>query len=319
MASPQPDRFVRFSKELYDAVLRAPWSSASEIKVFLAVVRLTYGDRGKLQVAASITSLMRATGLGKTATKRAADSLLREGALIEVRPPSFGQPRILAPNKDYQRWGSLSVDPAAVPDFFRHDWERDSADERHSIPERRETVSANGTKQYPRTAPSTDETREQDLTSSPDGEDAAIAAATEDHLEDGCPVRGGDLKGAGASQAAKAALGTHEAGAIYNPKGDSHRIYLRLCERVCQNAHLRANVPCEARLPVCKAALVEIFASVGRNRPANWRAWLTTALEGSDPADLVGDDVLNRWRALENGHAPSSCDVLGRLAELTRG
>ncbi len=122
MASPQPVPFVQFSKELLDAAIRAPWP-ATHLQVVLTVVRLTYGDHGKRQAEISLGTLEKATGRDHHHVKRTLDSLLAEGVLVEVRAPAFGRTRVLALQKDYERWGRFAVSPAQVPDFLRHDWQ----------------------------------------------------------------------------------------------------------------------------------------------------------------------------------------------------
>ncbi len=213
---------------------------------------------------------MRAAGLGKTATKRAADSLLREGVLIEVRPtllrpaadpraeqglPILGKPRasIRAPSPtSFATTGSKTVPMDG-------------------------TVSVNGTKQYPRTAlnsirgrhhPQTRRDRGPTLTSSADAEDAAVAAP------EARPARG-RLCGTPRRPEGRRRLfkqprrrsGHTRPVRSITPRATLTASTRRLCERICHEARLCAHVSCDARLPVCQAALVEVFATIAEDAP----------------------------------------------------
>jgi hypothetical protein len=122
MASPQPDYFVRFSKELFDAAVRAGLP-ATQLQVFLAVVRRTYGDRGKRTAPVSIGYLVAATGRARSGVKAAYADLLEQGVLLEVTPAKFSAARVVAVQKDYEKWGAYRVDPADIPEYLRRDWQ----------------------------------------------------------------------------------------------------------------------------------------------------------------------------------------------------
>ncbi len=122
MVGPQAEPFVKFPKQLFDALLRAPLS-ATQREVVLAVVRLTYGDRLRSQAEVSIGALEKATGRDRHGLKRALERLIGEGVLIELKPAGFSRGRTLALATNYEAWGRFSVAPDEVPAFLRHDWQ----------------------------------------------------------------------------------------------------------------------------------------------------------------------------------------------------
>jgi len=113
MANPQPEPFVKFSKELFDALLlsRMP---ATHKEIVLAVIRRTYGDRGKKAAAISQTLLQRMTGRARSGVRRSMSELIKEGVIMQVAPASFGATAVLQLNKDYESWGKWSVPRASV-------------------------------------------------------------------------------------------------------------------------------------------------------------------------------------------------------------
>lgn len=122
MANPRPDFFVKFLKELYDAVLRARMPASQQV-VLLTVVRLTAGDRGRSQAPVSLGILAKATGRSRSCLREALADLMLEGVIVEVQPPSYGRPRKVALNLDYETWGRYAVKPTDIPDLLRHDWD----------------------------------------------------------------------------------------------------------------------------------------------------------------------------------------------------
>jgi len=109
MASPQPEPFVQFSKELYRAILLAPFGVAQQT-IVLAVVLKTYGDYGRKSAPISVGLLARLTGQNKGHVSRSLASLVKEGVIHRI---SAGQDdhtaQVLALNKDYECWGRFSV------------------------------------------------------------------------------------------------------------------------------------------------------------------------------------------------------------------
>jgi hypothetical protein len=336
VASPQPNPFVQVSKELLDAVLRARMPATHQA-VFLAIVRLSYGrrdgDRNAKTAWVSTRLLARITGRDRKGVQRSLDDLLANNVIVEspVAGPAAHR-RLVGPQKDYERWGRFSVRPDDVPVELRHDWQRGDDGPRGAASPTQEvgpgsSVPASG-EQSPRREGTTlpkegddgrpfkDETVETgDHPSFSEEKDAVVTAPAFSKSDpEVCPVRDADPKAAGVSHVARAALGTRDAGAIYNPKGDSHRVYSRVCERICAEAHLSAAASCEARMPVCQAALRRYFEGLGNARPQNWRAYTTRILDGADPADLVGEEILEDWRALEKDGAGTDSAIVRCLA-----
>lgn len=113
MANPQPAPFVKFSKELFDALLlsRMP---ATHKELVLAVIRRTYGDHGRKEAPISQSLLQQMTARSRNGVRKSIDDLQREGVIVQVSPPSFAAPAVLKLNKDYESWGKWSVERATV-------------------------------------------------------------------------------------------------------------------------------------------------------------------------------------------------------------
>lgn len=109
MANPQPEPFVRFSKELYDAILRSPMA-ATQQRIVLAVVRRTYGNYGRTEAEISLGLLRDMLGQDKSTIRRALHDLCEQGVVVVTRPAHFRQAQVLRLNKDYESWGRYSVD-----------------------------------------------------------------------------------------------------------------------------------------------------------------------------------------------------------------
>jgi len=50
------------------------------------------------------------TGRHRNGIQRGLRELIAEGVIVQVAPPSFDSPAVLALNKDYEKWGKWSVD-----------------------------------------------------------------------------------------------------------------------------------------------------------------------------------------------------------------
>jgi hypothetical protein len=108
MANPQPVPFVRFSKELFDALLLSPMP-ATHKELVLAVIRRTYGDHGAKAAPISQSLLQAMTGRARSGVRTCMDDLVREGVLLQVAPPSYTSSAVLKLNKNYEKWGKWSV------------------------------------------------------------------------------------------------------------------------------------------------------------------------------------------------------------------
>ena len=113
MANPQPEPFVKFSKELFDALLLSAMP-ATHKEIVLAVIRRTYGDHGKKEAPISHSLLRRMTGRADSGIRRCLSALCTEGVLRVVRPADFRSPAVFSLNKDYESWGRWSVQSATT-------------------------------------------------------------------------------------------------------------------------------------------------------------------------------------------------------------
>ena len=113
MANPQPEPFLKFSKELFDALLLSPMP-ATHKEIVLAVIRRTYGDHGRKSAPIAQSLLRRMIGRHKNGIRQSLRELIGEGVIVQVTPPSFGSSAVLRLNKDYEAWGKWSVDSHTV-------------------------------------------------------------------------------------------------------------------------------------------------------------------------------------------------------------
>ncbi len=119
MANPQPEPFVKFSKELFDALLLSPMP-ATHKEVVLVIIRRTYGHHGRKEAPISHTLIRKMTGRADSGIRKALVTLEAEGVLVKVAGPTFTQPAIWKLNKDYERWGRWSVGSATVMALRQH-------------------------------------------------------------------------------------------------------------------------------------------------------------------------------------------------------
>lgn len=101
MASPQPDKFVKISTELLEALCRTPLGGARN-SVFLAIMRKTYGWNKK-QDLISISQIQELTGLSRRSVIYAMQNL-EAGKFIKVKRGLRGQINSLGINKNYDQW-----------------------------------------------------------------------------------------------------------------------------------------------------------------------------------------------------------------------
>jgi len=91
--------FVRIANELYDAILRAPFSKR-ELLIVLAVIRKTYGY-GKKSDDMTMTQLAELTGLTRAHASETVRDLASKNVIL-IRDGQYG--KIIAISKTYRNW-----------------------------------------------------------------------------------------------------------------------------------------------------------------------------------------------------------------------
>jgi phage replication O-like protein O len=103
MTSPQlEDGYLRIANELYDAILKYPFSKR-EILIVLAVIRKTYGY-GKKHDDISLSQLSEMTGLDKAHVSRTLSELSLKKVLLKQQG-KYGQ--LIGISKNYKNWKGL--------------------------------------------------------------------------------------------------------------------------------------------------------------------------------------------------------------------
>ncbi len=95
MASPQPDKFVRLSTELFEAILRAGFTGV-QLHIVLWVVRNTYGWNRKLTTF-SWYRIAKDLSLDRGGVVREGNRLLKEQVMVLINQQ-------IGIQKDYDRW-----------------------------------------------------------------------------------------------------------------------------------------------------------------------------------------------------------------------
>ena len=113
MANPQPEPFVKFSKELLDALLLSSMPAGHK-EVVLAIIRRTYGDHGRKSAYVSYAMIRQMTGRADSGIRRAVRALENEGVIVKIAEPTFRTPAMWALNKNYENWGRWSVHSSDV-------------------------------------------------------------------------------------------------------------------------------------------------------------------------------------------------------------
>lgn len=120
MASPQKERgYTPIANEIMEAVAKLG-INGTQFRILTVVWRYTYGFSRK-EHRLSERFISNATGIHKKQVGRELAQLIRRKILLEVVPPSFSSPRVIAFNKDYESWQSTktltvnkSVDSAGI-------------------------------------------------------------------------------------------------------------------------------------------------------------------------------------------------------------
>lgn len=100
MSEPQTENgFVRIANELFDAILRAPFSKR-ELFVVLAVIRKTYGY-GKKTDDMTMTQLAEITGLARSHVSETVAALESKNVFL-IRDGDYG--KVIGLSKNYRNW-----------------------------------------------------------------------------------------------------------------------------------------------------------------------------------------------------------------------
>ena len=106
-----PGGYFDMPRCLLDAALAAPGLSGAQLKVVLAVVRLTWGyfpEKNRDGAKIRREYLAEVTGLSKRTIDKATPLLIDEGIIEEVEPAAGRRPAILRVNPDPSRWGRFA-------------------------------------------------------------------------------------------------------------------------------------------------------------------------------------------------------------------
>ena len=96
MSNPQPDKFFKFSTELFEAMCR--FRIPGEVRQVLdTIIRKTYGWHKK-DDRISLSQFVEATGLSKSNTARALSKAITHNIIIRSDNNSYSI------NKDYNTW-----------------------------------------------------------------------------------------------------------------------------------------------------------------------------------------------------------------------
>ena len=106
-----PGGYFDMPRYLLDAILAAPGLSGAQLKVVLAVMRLTWGyfpEKNRTGAKIRREYLAEITGLSKRTVDKATPVLVSEGIVEEVESPSGRQPAVLRVNPDPSQWGRFT-------------------------------------------------------------------------------------------------------------------------------------------------------------------------------------------------------------------
>ena len=116
MADVQVEKgYVRVANHLATAIALAPWTSASQPRMVMALVRATYGMRRR-DAAIGTAGWRALTGLTDRHISETRNVLEREGVFVKVREFDAAEqtPATWRLQKDYSRWGRFAVAEGAV-------------------------------------------------------------------------------------------------------------------------------------------------------------------------------------------------------------
>ena len=131
------DGFVRIANELYDAILRAPFSKR-ELLIVLAVIRKTYGF-GKKEDDVTMTQLAEITGLARSHVSETVHALAAKNVFL-IRDGEHG--KIISIHKRHSLW-KLVPESGQIPKTGR------VPKREHDRPESGTVASQNGNNSVP--------------------------------------------------------------------------------------------------------------------------------------------------------------------------
>lgn len=106
MPGPQTeDGYTRIANELYDAIIRVPFSKR-ELLIVLAVIRKTYGYNKKVD-ALSVYQIAAITGIDRANVSRTVSNLIQKNVISESGTGRFSHGthvKSIGINKDYGHW-----------------------------------------------------------------------------------------------------------------------------------------------------------------------------------------------------------------------
>jgi phage replication O-like protein O len=126
MASPQPDKHTRLSNELLEAIYRYPFTS-NELRVFLFIVRLTYGYQRKV-VNLRTKDFAIGTGINKSNIKRTLSSLLSSSCILCYQV-DYKIGTTYGIQKDYDRWKPRIKKPKSVIKLITKSYQVDNSEQ----------------------------------------------------------------------------------------------------------------------------------------------------------------------------------------------
>lgn len=106
-----PGGYFDMPRCLLDAVLAAPGLSGAQLKVVLAVMRLTWGyfpEKNRVGAKIRREYLAEITGLSKRTVDKAMPLLVSEGVVQEVEPHTGRRPAVLRLNPEPSQWGRFT-------------------------------------------------------------------------------------------------------------------------------------------------------------------------------------------------------------------
>jgi len=103
MANPQPDKYTKISNELLENIPKFKFNGI-QLRILMVVWRYTYGFNRK-EHEMSTSFIADAVGADVRRVKREIANLIKLEVITIVKNATFSSARVLAFNKNYDRWG----------------------------------------------------------------------------------------------------------------------------------------------------------------------------------------------------------------------